>query len=216
MRNSNAMKIGVIFTGILCLGIVIGGIVALLKTSTAKVAQKTQTIADRNNSDAKAAADAKTIADVKAVEATKADIEKNKELAYLKYHNDRYGYSITYPNNLYKIDNPKDGGGNTLQSNDGKVRLKIYGINNSSNKTIESVYNQALKNKKLYYKAHAGNWCVTSWVDGDKIIYEQTAVGKGSQNTFHFEFPSEQKDKYTKVVEMLNRSFKTPSLNVGH
>jgi len=215
MKNSKTLKIGVIFTGILCVGLVIGGIAALIKTSASKVTTQTQTIADKNNLDEKNAADAKILSDAKAAKA-EADTKLTKELAYEKYYNDRYKYSITYPNNLYKIDDPSDGDGNTLQSKDGKVKLKIYGSNNSSNITIESVYKEALKNTNLYYRAHSGNWCVTSWVDGDKIIYEQTAVGKGSQNTFHFEFPKNQKDKYTKVVEMLNRSFKTPSLNESH
>lgn len=210
MKKFMTMKIGAIFAGILCLGLVIGGIGALLKTSGVKDELKKQTIADKNNSDAKiaiAAKQAKVLQD-----ATK----QTKKLAYERYYNDRYGYSITYPDNIFVIDNPEDHSGNTLQSKDGKVKLKIYGTNNSSNITIESIYNQARKNKNLYYKSHSGNWCVTSWVDADKIIYEQTAVGKGSQNTFRFEFPSDQKDKYTKVVEMLNRSFKTPSINQSH
>ena len=209
MKNFKTLKIGVIFAGILCVGLVIGGIAALIKTSAAKVASQSQTIADKNNLDAKKATDAK-------VAAVEASTKLSEELAYEKYYNDRYKYSITYPNNLYKIDDPSDGDGNTLQSKDGKVKLKMYGSNNSSNITIKSVYQKALSNTNLYYKAHSGNWCVTSWVDGDKIIYEQTAVGKGSQNTFHFEFPKNQKDKYTKVVEMLNKSFKTPSINESH
>jgi len=119
-----------------------------------------------------------------------------------------------YPNNL-KIES-KTANGNMLTSDDGKASLQIYGSNNAAGDTSTSIYNKAIKKTKMYYKVNSGNWFVISYIEGDKIVYQKKVVGKSSTNTFIFKFPSNEKDKYTKVVDTLEKSFKTSSTDKSH
>ncbi|MCB2294432.1 hypothetical protein LGK95_13025 [Clostridium algoriphilum] len=189
-------------------------IVADKKIADAKI------VADKMVVDAKAIetkkiADAKTAADKKIADAA-AQSDQPKETEYKSYLNERYLYSIMYPNNLEKVDDHENGEGNMLESDDKKVSLQIYGTNNASNDNINSIYSKAIKKTKMYYKVKSGNWFVISYIEGDKIIYQKKVVGKGSINTFIFKFPTNEKDKYTKVVDKLESSFKAPSTDKSH
>ena len=193
-------------------------------------------VADKKLADAKIAAD-KIIADAKAVQAKKASdlkatelkakaiedkkvsdaksqSEQSKELGYIDYKNERFSYSITYPDNL-KI-GTQTTNGSVLKSDDGMVSLQLYGTNNEANETIDSIYNKAIKNNNMYYKVKSGNWFVISYTEGNEIVYQKKVVGKASTNTFIFKFPANEKDKYTSVVSKLEKSFRTSSTNSIH
>jgi len=163
----------------------------------------------------------KILLDAKAVESKKiadeaSQSDQSKVFEYKNYHNERYLYSIMYPNNLKIVDDHANGQGNMLESDDKKVSLQIYGTNNASNDNINSIYSKAIKNTNMYYKVKAGNWFVISYIEGDKIVYQKKVVGKSSTNTFIFKFPSNEKDKYTTVVDTLEKSFKTSSTDKSH
>lgn len=208
-----------------------------------KVADKRITdekiVADKKIADAKIAAD-KTIADAKAVQAKKASdlkaeklkaeklksietkkiadaksqSEQSKELGYRKYKNEKFSYSIMYPDNL-KI-GTETTNGNELKSDDGRVSLQLYGNSNESNDTTDSLYNKAIKNNNMYYKVKSKNWFVISYTEGNEIVYQKKVVGKTSTKTFIFKFPANEKGKYASVVDKLEKSFKTSSTNNGH
>jgi len=186
-------------------------------------------LADKKISEAKAieikkiseakAIEIKKISDEKAVETKKMIDEKSQsdqsnKIEYKSYSNKKFLYSIKYPNNL-KIENSTSNG-NVIQSDDGKVSLQIYGSNNAVGDTSDSVYNKAIKDINMYYKAHSGDWFVISYFEGDQIVYQKKVVGKASNNTFIFKFPANEKDKYNKVVDTLEKSFKTPSTDKSH
>lgn len=191
-------------------------------------------VADKKIADAKIVAD-KIVTDAKAVETKKASALKaeelkaietkkisdaksqsgqSKEFVYKNYSNEKFSYSITYPDNLKM--GTETVNGNVLKSDDGKVSLHLYGTNNKSNDTIDSIYNKAIKNTNMYYKVKSDNWFVVSYIEGDEIIYQKKVVGKASTNTFIFKFPANQKDKYTKVVDKIEKSFKTSSTDNSH
>ena len=187
-------------------------IVADKKIADAKI------VADKIIADAKAA-EAKKISDLKATETKKILEAKSqgnqlKEDEYKSYSNEKFSYSIMYPNDLKVVDNTANG--NILKSDDAKVSLQVYGTNNAPNDTIDSIYNKAIKNNNMYYKAKGGSWFVISYIEGDEIVYQKKVVGKASTNTFIFKFPANQKDKYTKVVDKLEKSFKTSSTDKNH
>lgn len=184
-------------------------------------------IANKKIADAKIVADTK-ISDAKAKENTKISDKKATTLAslpeterfnqfiYKLYTNARYQYSIMYPNNLTMLEAPTNGDGRGFKSMDGEVELSIYGSNNISNDTVNSMYSSAIKNGNISYKKQFGNWYVISYIEGNKVAYEKTVVGKGSTNTFIFKYPINQKEKYSKAVEELNKSFKTFALDEAH
>lgn len=193
-------------------------VVANKKIEDAKIIADAKIEADKKIADAKILADNK-ISDAKAKEETAVAAtvkEQPEQFIYKNYINVRYQYSIMYPNILKIIDSPTNGDGNNLQSTDGEVTLTIYGCNNVLDETVDSKYSLAIKDDEISYKKQSGNWFVTSYIEDDKIIYQKTVVGKGSINTFSFKYPISQKDKYSEVVEQLNKSFKTPSIDEAH
>jgi hypothetical protein len=194
-------------------------IVADKKLADAKVAAD-KVIADAKTVQAKKASDlkatelkAKAIEDKKVSDA-KSQSEQSKELGYIDYKNERFSYSITYPDNL-KI-GTQTTNGSVLKSDDGMASLQLYGSNNETNESIDSIYNKAIKNNNMYYKVKSGNWFVISYTEGNEIVYQKKFVGKASTNTFIFKFPANEKDKYTNVVSKLEKSFRTSSTNSSH
>ncbi|MBU3185919.1 hypothetical protein [Clostridium estertheticum] len=175
-------------------------------------------IADKKIVDAKIIAD-KKLSDAKAIEDqkisnTKSQSELPKEVEYKKYLNAKFLCSIKYPSELKVVKDTANG--NMLKSDDESISLQVYGTNNISHDTVDSIYNKAIKNNNMYYKVKSGNWFVISYIEGDKIVYQKKVVGKGSIDTFIFKFPTNQKNKYTEVVEMIEKSFKASSTDKAH
>ena len=174
-------------------------------------------IANKKIADAKLVAD-KKISDAKekAVQSSVATTEQSNQFTYRLYTNVRYQCSIMYPNNLTIISDPDNGDGRGFKSVNGEAELSVYCSNNISNDTVNSMYSTAINDSNPSYKKQSGNWYVISYTEGDKVVYQKTVVGKGSMDTFVFKYPINQKDKYSKVVEELNKSFKTYALDEGH
>ena len=177
-------------------------------------------IADKKIVDAKILADKKlSDADAKAIGIKKILNKKSqnelpKEVGYNSYLNARFLCSIKYPSDLKVVEETANG--NMFKSDDESISLQIYGTNNASHDTINSIYNKAIKNNNMYYKVKSGNWFVISYIEGDKIVYQKKVVGKGSIDTFILKFPTIQKNKYSKVVEMIEKSFKASSTDKAH
>ncbi|MBU3216271.1 hypothetical protein LL033_23345 [Clostridium estertheticum] len=231
MKRSIKVIIGLSVIGLL---IVIGVIYKILSPSlSAENAKSTigtpEQVADQRILDAKIIADKKIVdakiiadkklSDAKAIEDqktsnTKSQSELPKEVEYKKYLNAKFLCSIKYPSELKVV--KETANGNMLKSDDESISLQIYGTNNISHDTVDSIYNKAIKNNDMYYKVKNGNWFVISYIEGDKIVYQKKVVGKGSIDTFIFKFPTNQKNKYTKVVEMIEKSFKASSTDKAH
>ena len=203
------VKIAISIVTVFFIGAIIIALIKFTASGTSKKSidkkavqtEESKAIATKNN------AAAKIVSDKKAA-------DNSKIFIYKKYTNEKYGYSISYPDLLKIIDAPAKGDGNLLQSADGKASLKIVGQNNTSTETADSEY--AKIPNDIYYKAHSGNWIVTSFVQDNNIVYIDTAIGTKSTNTFIFKFPKDEKEIYTPVVEMLNKSFLYPGINQNH
>lgn len=137
-----------------------------------------------------------------------------EQISYIFYKNERYGFSIEYPNVLKtKLESPTNGDGISMETYDSSAKFTVYGSNNVSKDTPASIYNDLLKeHPNASYKKKVDNEVVFSWVHGDKIIYKDIVIGEGSKNTFTIEYPKDKKDYYNSVVSHLYSSFKTPDI----
>lgn len=140
-----------------------------------------------------------------------------ERLTYKNYYNQRYKFSIKYPDNLVKGEESTNGDGITLTNENGDVKLIVFGSNNIFDVTAKSAYEDTLKEiKNASYKKQSGNWYVVSWVKNDKIIYKKEVVGDGSINTLIFEYPLTQKKLYDEFLQNLDSYFKTPGIGEVH
>lgn len=140
-----------------------------------------------------------------------------EQTRYNLYKNPRYGFSIEYPDNFKKGENPTNGDGLAFSSSGDNAKLTVYGSNNIFNETAQSALNSVLKDHPdAPYKQQEGNWFVASWIEGDRIVYHKSVVGSGSSNTFTFEYPVSKKEYYDPIVTRINSSFKTPGVSSSH
>lgn len=140
-----------------------------------------------------------------------------ERLTYKDYYNNRYKFSIKYPDNLIKGEESTNGDGITFTNENGNVKLIVFGSNNIFDTTAKSAYEDTLKEiKNVAYKKQSENWYVISWVKNNKIIYKKEVVGDGSINTLIFEYPLTEKKLYDEFLQNLDSYFKTPGIGEAH
>ncbi len=149
-------------------------------------------------------------------EKTKKD-STSKDISYKEYYNERFEFSIEYPSKFVTKMLPANGDGIILESSDGSAELTVSGINNVLDWTAKSCFDDFIKDhKNLSYKLQKDNWFVSSWNEGDNILYMKEIVGNGSINTFYFKYPLAEKEYYDQVVQKLVESFRTPGISEYH
>ena len=143
---------------------------------------------------------------------------QSADIKYNTYTNQRYGFTINYPENLIPGTPPTNGDGLVFKSVDDTVSLTASGSNNALFKTTEESYNDALSNLNVVpsYKNLLDNSYAISWEENGIIYYEYTVVGEGSINSFIIHYPSNQQSIYGQVVDEVYNSFKTPGISTCH
>jgi len=133
---------------------------------------------------------------------------------YATYANERFFFSIDYPDSLKMQPPPDNDDGRTFLSEDGKVEMRVWGQYNAEEKTLDERYTFDLKGftEKPAYMVLKRDWYVLSGAKGDKIFYEKTLVRRkrvgDTYFTFTIEYPASQKAKYDPVVKRIADSFK--------
>src|ERR1035437_3149241 len=137
--------------------------------------------------------------------------------ASLQYANERYGFSIDYPDIFTKMGKSDNGDGATLSTKDGSAILTVYGSNNVLGDSAATVYaNMLTEHSNVSEKARKDNWAAISWVHADNTFYEKSVIGSGSFNSFILQYPTSQKDIYSSIITQLGSSFKTPAIEENH
>ena len=136
-------------------------------------------------------------------------------LGYLKqYTNARFGFTLSYPNNLFVLKRFSDNGdGITLYNSDKSLELRAYGSWYGDD--IRQIYRDEQgwakdAGQKVTYKVLKKNWFVLSGTDRQKrtIFYLKTYFKDGKSVSFRLEYPLIDKAKYNSLVSMINKSFK--------
>jgi hypothetical protein len=129
------------------------------------------------------------------------------------YFNQRFGFSISYPQTFRAGKLPENGDGCEFESPRGDARLNAFGSNNDGN-GIVAEYDGAMQDVRgvLGYHKLGGNWFVVTWSDGSNINYQKTFVGIRSINTFVFSYPQDRKDEFDPMVTAIEKSFRPGNL----
>lgn len=137
----------------------------------------------------------------------------------IAYTNDKFGYTILYPNSFAAAAVSDDGAGMTMKAPDGLAFLAVRGSNNNSRLTTKDYFEKAVEkvNGTLGYRKLGGSWFVVTWSDNqDRILYQKMFVGKGSCNSFVFTFPRKQRAKYQPIVTNIEKSFRPGTIDIAH
>ncbi len=129
---------------------------------------------------------------------------------YLIYINDRFGFSIKYPEFLCNGEESFNGDGITLTNTNGDAELTVWGSHNVLEETVDSLYEEEInKHPNAAYKIKKDGFFVVSWVEEGKIFYQNTVVSEEVINTFVIQYPLAQKENYDSIVTEMYHSFYT-------
>ena len=139
----------------------------------------------------------------------KRKIEHNKQ-----YINERFGFTLIYPGDIFVTKIISDNGdGITLYNRDKSLELKAYGSWYGDN--IREIYHEELgwakdAGQKVTYKVLKKNWFVLSGIDNKKqtIFYLKTYFRGGKSVSFRLEYPVRDKVKYNSLVSIVSKNFK--------
>ena len=132
------------------------------------------------------------------------------------YVNKRFGTKIDYPADFltggYSSIN---GDGTTLQSNDGRIELKVFASFNALGHTLaqhESWIWRSSQGRRVTYEKRGRNWFVLSGFEGDSIFYEKRMMSDDGDiiHGFLLVYPATNKETMDPIVARLSRSFSIP------
>ncbi len=128
--------------------------------------------------------------------------------------NPRYGYSLTYPANVFE---PRQGAaaidGQVFQSRDGAAKLLVATFENESGATLTEYRQQILDNNyrgaSLDFAPVRKSWFIVSGTRGGLHFYERVSFTCGGRliNSWALLYPADQRAFYDKVVEAVARTY---------
>lgn len=151
--------------------------------------------------------------DEQSTQLTQSQAESQK-ITYDTYLNERYVFSIDYPDYLLKGEAPTNGDGITLSSDEKQMCVIVSGSNNVCEDTVDSEYDYYMSSiSGVAYKKKSGNSFILSWLQDGMIYYMKEVVGAGSMNTLIICYPASSKEEMDEVVTRISNSFTTPGIN---
>ena len=124
------------------------------------------------------------------------------------YTNDRYPYSISIPTRFEQTVVPTNSCGATWEDPETGFLIRLSAYYNANDETAsEMLANEDTSGKTDLYTASDDNWYVTSWREGDTIIYEKTIVTDSTIATAHLEYSTANRDMGSKIIDTLLPTF---------
>lgn len=127
-------------------------------------------------------------------------------ISYKNYYNSRFNFTVKYPSFLSNI-TQSDNGDGCMFSKDSNTYLKVYGMHNALNSTIEEEFNK-YKSQSPIYSLQKNNWFVISdYTEDGHIYYLITVLRNNVFITGYIQYPSDQKDLYSKIITEIFKNF---------
>lgn len=144
------------------------------------------------------------------VETTPKPVDNSVGHAYspnfVTYYNDRFMYSVKYPNNFYTSFESDNGDGCELTDGCATIRLySRYNIDNDSSRTAHD-YAVSNINQDMYYELVKDSFYIISWVENGNVMYRKVFVNDRI-TTLEFEYSTEYKNIYDKMITEMVLTF---------
>ncbi len=140
-------------------------------------------------------------------------IERNwpdpERLVYVTYLNDRHGYTLDYPDNLfYASDGLDPEHGRAFKTNDETADLLVYASPGGEG-TLEQQYESEVGSgdQRVTYHVLRPDWFVVSGYDGPFIFYRRTFRSGEGLRTFRLRHLAEDQPYFDAITERLSYSF---------
>jgi hypothetical protein len=134
-------------------------------------------------------------------------------LTYAPYRNERFGYTVEYPDQLFRPDGMiGDGNGQAFVSDDRTATLLVYATEEAaegSAATLRRQYENELvrADQRITYRRLQPDWFVVSGHEGDDIFYQRTERTSGGLRTFRLRHHAADEDYFAPVTRRLSYAF---------
>ncbi len=128
------------------------------------------------------------------------------------YANARFGYSLTYPADLFTPGpESENGDGRTFDGPDG-ARLLVFASHNALGSTVAAAFDEErlAPGLEVTYSVKKKDWFVVSGVKDGMIVYRKSILKDDVWHTLELTYPYGLKARIDPLVEGIVSSFKTP------
>jgi hypothetical protein len=138
-----------------------------------------------------------------------------RALDWIPYQNDRFGFSLRYPGDLFAPDRKSEAGdGEVFVSAGGEGRLLVGAFANSERHTVASymslIRGQSYGAFQVTYAPRGATWFVLSGESAREVFYEKVMFSCGGRiiNSFSLIYPVQDKARFDPVVAGIERTFR--------
>jgi hypothetical protein len=143
-------------------------------------------------------------------------LPENDSLGWSEYRNERFGFVMRYPAAVFASRRTSaSGDGDLFETPDGKARLLVGALPNndhfSPGSYQEFIARQSYPGLKPDYAPIRETWTVLSGTIGSTMIYEKAMFSCSANviNTFAMTYPVAERRFYDRIVEAVERTFRT-------
>jgi hypothetical protein len=134
---------------------------------------------------------------------------------WVEHRNDKYGFSLEYPGDIFKLERTTEtGDGHAFVSDDGKARLLVGALQNTSGFTTASyqkhVAQQSYGTFNVTYRPIGKSWFALSGEGFEKIFYEKVIFTCSGRmiTSFAVIYSRERREEFDPLVERIEESFR--------
>ena len=134
---------------------------------------------------------------------------------WVQHRNDKYGFSLEYPGDIFKLERTTEtGDGHAFVSEDGKARLLVGALENTSRFTTAAYQNhvaqQAYGTFKVTDRPISKSWFSLSGESNEEIFYEKVIFSCAGRmiSSFAMIYSIERRDEFDPLVERIEESFR--------
>ena len=140
------------------------------------------------------------------------------ERGWTEYRNERFGFSLRYPGDLFELEKTSEAGdGQVFVSRDGEARLLVGALPNDSAQSPAAYQDYIAQHSyagyQIGYRRLAGSWFVLSGEGNGKTFYEKVIFSCAGRliNSFAMIYPTDQRAMFDPIVEGMEASFRPSS-----
>jgi hypothetical protein len=137
------------------------------------------------------------------------------------YRNARYGFTLSYPHDQFRPQEPIVEEGRIWVSRDGNARLLAGALPNADGMSLkdyrEFVLKESYAGAEIDYAPVRETWFVLSGTRAGTMFYERVTFTCGGRliNSWAMLYPAAERGRYDRVVEQVARSYRAGSGSCG-
>lgn len=142
-------------------------------------------------------------------------VDAGSQHEWVTYHNDRFGFAIDYPADVFAIDDRKLGDfWRLFVSRDGRARLLVTaGFNSKSLSTASyrrSVLDESYQGASVEYAPLRKTWFVLAGSRGEEGFYERATFACEGRiiHRWRVTYPASERETYSKIIERIHLGYK--------